>query len=122
MRSSLCARVKSSIFEVYKIPFISNVAKATEISAWKKKPAILNSFRKLFDRIEENEEDTYMTRIIKNVWPKKKKIPNLQIAWAISITEIFLNPNNESIKMSEEIIKLALLKNLVSKFYIMSDF
>lgn len=114
--------MKSSIFEVCKIPFISNVAKATEISAWKKKPAILNSFRKLFDKIEEDEEDTYMTRIIKSTWPKKKNIPNLQIAWAISIAEIFLNPNNENIKISEEIIKPVLLKNLVSKFYIMPDF
>jgi hypothetical protein len=114
--------VKTAIFEVCKVPPISNVAKALEISAWKKKPAILNNFRKLFDRVEEDEEDTYMTRIIKNVWPKQKKIPNLQIAWAISITEIFLNPNNESIKISEEIIKPILLKNLVSKFYIMLDF
>ena len=118
----MCARVKSSIFEVCKIPSINNVAKAREISVWKKKPAILNSFRKLFDKIEEDEEDTYMTRIIKNVWPKEKDIPNLQVAWAISIAEILLNPNNENIKISEEIIKPVLYKNLVSKFYIMSDF
>lgn len=88
---------------------------------WKKNPAISNSFRKLFDRVED-EEDTYMAQIIKKVWAKKKKIPDLQIAWAISIAEIFLNPNNESIKMSEQIIKPVLIKNLVSKFYIISDF
>ncbi|RHZ88666.1 hypothetical protein Glove_21g122 [Diversispora epigaea] len=64
------------------------------------------------DVIEEDKEDTYMTRIIKNVWPKKKNIPNLQIAWVISIAEIILNPNNENIKISEEIIKPVLLKNL----------
>ncbi|RHZ57126.1 hypothetical protein Glove_393g4 [Diversispora epigaea] len=70
------------------------------------------SFRKLFDKVEEDEEDTYITRIIKNVWPKKKNIPNLQIAWVISIAEIILNPNNENIKISKEIIKPVLLKNL----------
>ncbi|RHZ87988.1 hypothetical protein Glove_27g2 [Diversispora epigaea] len=53
-----------------------------------------------------------MTRIIKNVWPKKKNIPNLQIAWVISIAEIIFNPNNENIKIFEEIIKPVLLKNL----------
>ncbi|RHZ66449.1 hypothetical protein Glove_307g36 [Diversispora epigaea] len=53
-----------------------------------------------------------MTKIIKNVWPKKKNISNLQIAWVISISEIFLNPKNEVIKMSEEIIQPALAKNL----------
>ncbi|RHZ84027.1 hypothetical protein Glove_86g254 [Diversispora epigaea] len=62
LRSTLCARVKTSIFEVCK--------------------------------------------------PKKKNIPNLQIAWVISIAEIILNPNNENIKIFEEIIKPVLLKNL----------
>ncbi|RHZ84603.1 hypothetical protein Glove_79g144 [Diversispora epigaea] len=114
LRSTLCARVKTSIFEVCKVPPISIVAEASKISAWKKNPAISNSFRKLFDKVEEDEEDTYMTRIIKNVWPKKKNIPNLQIAWVISIAEIILNPNNENIKISEEIIKPVLLKNLVT--------
>ncbi|RHZ77205.1 hypothetical protein Glove_184g161 [Diversispora epigaea] len=124
LQSTLCARVKMSIFEVCKVPPISIAAEASKISAWKKNPAISNSFRKLFDKVEEDEEDIhvvktielkediYMTRIIKNVWPKKKNIPNLQIAWVISIAEIILNPNNENIKISEEIIKPVLLKNL----------
>ncbi|RHZ86398.1 hypothetical protein Glove_51g35 [Diversispora epigaea] len=94
------------------VPPISIAAETSKISVWKKNPAISNSFRKLFDKVEEDEEDTYMTRIIKNVWPKKKNIPNLQIAWVISIAEIILNPNNENIKISEEIIKPVLLKNL----------
>ncbi|RHZ84364.1 hypothetical protein Glove_82g22 [Diversispora epigaea] len=72
LRSTLCARVKTSIFEVCKVPLISIVAEASKISAWKKNPAISNSFRKLFDKVKEDEEDTYITRIIKNVWPKKK--------------------------------------------------
>ncbi|RHZ46987.1 hypothetical protein Glove_600g15 [Diversispora epigaea] len=112
LRSTLCARVKTSIFEVCKVPPINIAAEASKISAWKKNPAISNSFRKLFDKVEEDKEDTYMTRIIKNVWPKKKNIPNLQIAWVISIAEIILNPNNENIKISKEIIKPVLLKNL----------
>ncbi|RHZ87207.1 hypothetical protein Glove_39g9 [Diversispora epigaea] len=94
------------------LPPISNVAKASEIAAWKKKLAVSNCFRKLFEKIEDDENDIYMTKIIKNVWPKKKNIPNLQIAWAISISEIFLNPKNEVIKMSEEIIQPALARNL----------
>ncbi|RHZ89209.1 hypothetical protein Glove_18g90 [Diversispora epigaea] len=97
LQSTLCARVKMSIFEVCKVPPISIVAEASKISAWKKNPAISNSFRKLFDKVEEDEEDTYMTQIIKNV---------------ISIAEIILNPNNENIKISEKIIKPVLLKNL----------
>ncbi|RHZ84753.1 hypothetical protein Glove_77g2 [Diversispora epigaea] len=111
---TLCARVKTAIFENFSnmLPPISNIAKASEIAAWKKKLAVSNCFRKLFEKIEDDENDTYMTKIIKNVWPKKKNIPNLQIAWAISISEIFLNPKNEVIKMSEEIIQPALARNL----------
>ncbi|RHZ64545.1 hypothetical protein Glove_323g39 [Diversispora epigaea] len=114
LRGTLCARVKIAIFENFSnmLPPISNVAKASEIAAWKKKLAVSNCFRKLFEKIEDDENDTYMTKIIKNVWPKKKNIPNLQITWAISISEIFLNPKNEVIKMSEEIIQLALARNL----------
>ncbi|RHZ77280.1 hypothetical protein Glove_183g37 [Diversispora epigaea] len=78
----------------------------------KPKLAVSNCFRKLFEKIEDDENDTYMTKIIKNVWPKKKNIPNLQITWAISISEIFLNPKNEVIKMSEEIIQPAFARNL----------
>ncbi|RHZ88373.1 hypothetical protein Glove_23g193 [Diversispora epigaea] len=112
--STLCARIKTAIFKNFNnmLPPISNVAKASEIVAWKKKLAVSNCFRKLFEKIEDDENDTYMTKIIKNVWPKKKNIPNLQIAWANSISEIFLNPKNEVIKMSEEIIQPALARNL----------
>ncbi|RHZ76771.1 hypothetical protein Glove_193g45 [Diversispora epigaea] len=114
LRGTLCARVKTAIFENFSnmLPSISNVAKAFEIAAWKKKLAVSNCFRKLFEKIKDDENDTYMTKIIKNVWPKKKNIPNLQIAWAISISEIFLNLKNEVIKMSEEIIQPALARNL----------
>ncbi|RHZ84076.1 hypothetical protein Glove_85g152 [Diversispora epigaea] len=114
LRGTLCARVKTAIFENFSnmLPLISNVAKASEIATWKKKLAVSNCFCKLFEKIEDDENDTYMTKIIKNVWSKKKNIPNLQIAWAISISEIFLNPKNEVIKMSEEIIQLALARNL----------
>ncbi|RHZ73236.1 hypothetical protein Glove_232g5 [Diversispora epigaea] len=106
--------IKTAIFENFSnmLPPISNVAKASEIAAWKKKLAVSNCFRKLFEKIKDDENDTYMTKIIKNVWPKKKNIPNFQIAWVISISKIFLNPKNEVIKMSEEIIQPALAKNL----------
>ncbi|RHZ82464.1 hypothetical protein Glove_109g368 [Diversispora epigaea] len=81
-----------------------------EIKTIKEEVTILSHDQACIDVNDEN--DTYMTKIIKNVWPKKKNIPNLQIAWAISISEIFLNPKNEVIKMSEEIIQPALARNL----------
>ncbi|RHZ47538.1 hypothetical protein Glove_578g61 [Diversispora epigaea] len=44
LRSTLCARVKRSIFEVCKVPPISIAAETSKINAWKKNPAISNSF------------------------------------------------------------------------------
>ena len=109
--------MKNSIFEIFgkTLPPITIVSKSSEIVAWKRQPIVSSCFRKLFEKIEDDEEDTYMTRIIKNVWPKKSNIPNLQIAWAVSIAEIFLNPKTDGIKISEEIILPTLEKNLVSK-------
>ncbi|RHZ88963.1 hypothetical protein Glove_19g115 [Diversispora epigaea] len=82
LRGTLCARVKTAIFENFSniLPPISNITKVSEIATWKKKLAVSNCFCKLFEKIEDDENDTYMTKIIKNVWPKKKNIPNLQIA------------------------------------------
>ncbi|RHZ76834.1 hypothetical protein Glove_188g55 [Diversispora epigaea] len=56
-RGTLCARVKTAIFENFSnmLPSISNVAKASEIAAWKKKLAVSNCFRKLFEKIEDDE-------------------------------------------------------------------
>ncbi|RHZ48841.1 hypothetical protein Glove_541g84 [Diversispora epigaea] len=55
LRGTLCARVKTAIFENFSnmLPPISNVAKASEIAAWKKKLAVSNCFQKL----EKNQEN-----------------------------------------------------------------
>ncbi|RHZ48070.1 hypothetical protein Glove_561g6 [Diversispora epigaea] len=54
------------VYVICKVLSISIIAKALKISIWKKNPTISNSFLKLFDKVEEDEEDTYMTQIIKN--------------------------------------------------------
>ncbi|RHZ80686.1 hypothetical protein Glove_132g246 [Diversispora epigaea] len=66
LRGTLCAQVKTAIFENFSnmLPPISNVAKASEIAAWKKKLAVSNCFHKLSEKIEDDENDTYTSRII----------------------------------------------------------
>jgi hypothetical protein len=51
--------------------------------------------------------------IIKYVWPKIKveNIPKTWLAYAISISEIMLNPEIKSIQVSENEVKLKILKN-----------
>jgi len=55
-----------------------------------------------------------MTWIIERVWSDTSKRPAIQIAYAIIICQILLDPNNDNIKISESIAKLKLQENLVS--------
>ena len=55
-----------------------------------------------------------MSMIIRNIWKSKTKGPKVQIAFAISICEFILDPEHNSITISEEAIKPIFEKNLVS--------
>lgn len=57
-----------------------------------------------------------MTKIIEKIWKVKKDAPEIQIAYAISVCETYLNPENQTIQMSEVIIKPKIIKNLVNLF------
>lgn len=114
LRSNLSTRIKTSIFKVFdKLPPINNNAKAAEITAWKNNPIVLECYKKLFKEIEHTSEK-YIVRIIKNVWPKKEIIPDSHTAWCVSVAEIFLNPYNDYIQITEDIIQPIVEKNLVS--------
>jgi hypothetical protein len=52
--------------------------------------------------------------IIDKAWKEKKNTPRIHIAYAISVCEIFLNPSNLIINMSEEVVKPYFTKNYVS--------
>ena len=55
-----------------------------------------------------------MNCIINHVWPKFeiKNIPKIWLAYAISVSEIMLDPKIEGIQVSENEIKLKILANL----------
>lgn len=66
----------------------------------------------LFKRERDDDSPTYMTRIIDKIWPAKKNAPKLHIAYAISVCEFFLNPENGKIHVSESSIKSQISKYL----------
>lgn len=114
LRSNLSQRVKTTIFKVFtKLPSINNNATAAEITTWKSNPIVLECYKKLFKEIEDTSEK-YIVRIIKLVWPKKEIIPDPHTAWCVSIAEVLLNPHNDHIQITEEIIHPFVKKNLVS--------
>ena len=54
-----------------------------------------------------------MFRIINSVWPRKD-IPDLHVAWAVSIAELLLDPQSDGITITEENLQPKLKINLVS--------
>ena len=69
-------------------------------------------YKKLFIRINKNEEFTYMSRILEKVWPKADYSDEL-IAFAISICQTILNPVNKVIQINEGIMKELIKENKV---------
>jgi hypothetical protein len=55
-----------------------------------------------------------MSMIIDKAWKDKRNTPKIHIAYAISVCQIFLNPNNLIINMSEEVVMPLFTKNYVS--------
>ena len=45
---------------------------------------------------------------------RQEKYPKIQVAYAISICEIILNPENNIVQINEETIKQVIIKNYVS--------
>jgi hypothetical protein len=81
---------------------------------WKSHPTVSKAYNSLFKNINNDENSpTYMTQVIEKVWPKTEA-SDLHTAWAISIAEVLLNPDNGEISVSEEIIDFLLRKNIVS--------
>lgn len=105
-----------SVFrEHFKLSPINNNASESEIKAWKGDVVIKNCFKQLFKKIDPAKPETYMSKIIENLWKGgKKNGSKMQIAFAISVCEIVLNPDNLFVSINENIIKPVLIKNLVS--------
>jgi hypothetical protein len=55
-----------------------------------------------------------MSRIIQELNKRKKNISKVLIAYAVSICELVLDPQNLEVQISEKAIKLIYTKNLVS--------
>jgi hypothetical protein len=75
---------------------------------------VKNSHTKLNKRIRQGDSETHMAAIINQVFKKKKSTSKQQIAFVISVCELFLDSSNPSILFDENIVKPQFEKNLVS--------
>jgi hypothetical protein len=98
---------------VNQLPLINTKASPADINKWKKSKNVKDCFAILFKKTKKGEK-TYMYCIIKHVWQKIniENIPKIWLAYAISISEIMLNPRILNIQASENEVKIKILKNL----------
>jgi hypothetical protein len=54
-----------------------------------------------------------MSKIIGKIWKDKRNAPKKQVAYAISVCEAILNPNNLTVQINEETTKHLIMKNYV---------
>jgi len=104
------------IFQVYgedQLPIINTKAAPSEISKWKGSKNVEKCYSNLFKKTK-NGEKTYMYCIIKHVWQKIEieNILEIWLAYAISISEIMLNPKIKNIQASENEVQIKIQKNL----------
>lgn len=91
-------------------------ASPAEISRWKRNPAVKKCHDQLLEPINrfDDEELMFMVRIMEKVFINPKKASNVSIAYVMSVCDIFLDPTNEYIQITESIIKEKFEENLVS--------
>src|SRR6266496_2265061 len=53
-----------------------------------------------------------MSKILDRLFPSKKSVPKIYVAYAISVCEYILNPSNQQIQVSESAIKFLISKYL----------
>lgn len=112
----MVSEIKKALFETFReLPPIKANARDSEILVWKKNAAVKKSFEQLFKKIDPTDSKTYMSEIVNKARKgNKKKVTRIQIAFAMSICETLLDPNNVHIQVNEEILKEKLEINLVS--------
>ena len=101
------------VFEEDNLPPINTQATARDIYLWKNSEKVSMCYRKLFRKIGK-DDTTYMSRILQRVWQDSDDTPAIHAAFAISICTTILDPDNENIQISESVVQLQILRNLVS--------
>jgi hypothetical protein len=103
-----------SIFGEAQLESITSNATPTEVATWKTSTSTKSCYKKLFEKIDPNDQNspTHMSKILVKVWPNVEP-SKIKAAYAVSVCQIMLNERYEKLTMSEDIVKKRLNKNLV---------
>jgi hypothetical protein len=111
----LATQIRKSLFSVFRnLPQINVKAAPSKVKTWKELRAVKECYEKLHSEITEDDDETWCGRIIHGIWGDSPKTSNEQIAFAVSVCESFLDPNNEVLKTDSKYLNKKLKKNIVS--------
>ncbi|CAG8477869.1 1688_t:CDS:1, partial [Scutellospora calospora] len=91
---------------------INTKASSETVLKWKRSEQTKACYKRLFDEVEKNSDETYMSQILKRIWPSGDASKE-NIAYAIAVTQTMLNPKYDKITMSDTAVKNLITKNLV---------
>ena len=117
VRGTITSKIKESVFAIFGENLLSPInlnASAADINQWKSSANIRWCYDNLFQPMAEGSIVSYMARILERVWPKAGTSSQTLMAYAISVCQILLNPDNNHIKITKKIIRKRFLINLVS--------
>lgn len=90
-------------------------ASPTEVNKWKRNPAVNKCYQNLYQSISDlDDQVTFFLRIVEKVFIESNKTSDVLIAYTMNVCEIFLNPDNDNIQISESVMKGKLEAKLVS--------
>lgn len=115
-RGTLASKTREAIFATFgenNLPPINTNASSSEIARWKEKEEVANSFKRLFDKMDEKENSPLvLTRIVGKVLNKKSS--PIEMAFVVVICMGILDPNNGKLKFSSKTMKQKVNYYLVS--------
>ena len=89
-------------------------AAPSKIKTWKELRAVKECYEKLHSKITDDDDETWCGKIVHEIWGGSPKPSNEQVAFAVSVCESFLDPNNEVLKTDSKYLNKRLKKNIVS--------
>ena len=123
LRGTLTNKIKASTFFIFgnDLEPINNKSSSAEVRKWKESKKTKECYKKLFNEVEVGTEETYMTRILKKIWPGENSSAE-NVSFAIAVAQTILNPGYEKLTISDTVIKKLMARNLVSIYYILNYF
>jgi hypothetical protein len=82
-----------------------------------KKKEVRKAFKKLHKKINDDDDEetpTWCNKILQKVFPNPDKVAKPLLAFAVGAIEIILDPDNGGIRVTDEIMKSKIRKNIVS--------